>query len=126
VLFGDRYQRIAGADDQAVDAFLWGSKSWIAGASNCLPAEHVALHRLCVEKQDFLAGKCLMQAMLPLLYLLENGGKYLQYVKYGCELADSPVGLARPPLEELSAEEKSRFRKLWETLKGSSALKLVA
>jgi 4-hydroxy-tetrahydrodipicolinate synthase len=126
VFFENRFQRIAGADDQAVDAFLWGSKSWIAGASNCLPAQHVALYRACVEKQDFLAGKKLMRAMMPLLYLLENGGKYIQYVKYGCELAGSPAGHARQPLEPLSASEKARFKKLWDALRKSPALKLVA
>jgi dihydrodipicolinate synthase/N-acetylneuraminate lyase len=45
-------QRICGFDDQALDHFLWGSRSWIAGASNFLPAEHVALYEACVLKQD--------------------------------------------------------------------------
>ena len=35
--------------------------------------------------------------MLPLIYLLENGGKYIQYVKFGCELAGIPVGLCDRP-----------------------------
>lgn len=126
VFFEDRYQRIAGADDQAVDAFLWGAKSWIAGASNCLPAEHVALYKTCVEKQDFIAGKKLMHAMMPLLYLLENGGKYLQFVKYACELAGSPVGLTRQPLEALTAEEKAKFKKLWDAMKASPAASKMA
>lgn len=126
VFFDGRYQRIAGADDQAVDAFLWGAKSWIAGASNCLPAEHVALYRTCVEKQDYIAGQKLMHAMMPLLYLLENGGKYLQYVKYACEIAGSPIGTVRQPLEPLSADEKAHFKKLWDAMKSSSAMKLAA
>jgi 4-hydroxy-tetrahydrodipicolinate synthase len=126
VFFEERFQRVAGADDQAVDAFLWGAKSWIAGASNCLPAEHVALYRSCVEKQDYIAGKRLMQAMMPLLYLLENGGKYLQYVKYGCELAGSPLGTCRLPLEPLSAEEKANFKELWDAMKASPAVKMAA
>lgn len=124
--FDGRYQRIAGADDQAADAFLWGSKCWIAGASNCLPAEHVAVYRACVEKGDIVLGKNLMHAMMPLLYLLENGGKYLQYVKYACELAGSPVGLARQPLQGLSAEEKSGFKKLWDAMKKSPVMKMAA
>ncbi|MGH6931502.1 MAG: dihydrodipicolinate synthase family protein [Dongiaceae bacterium] len=126
VFFDDRLQRIAGADDQAVDAFLWGAKSWIAGASNCLPGEHVALYEVCVEKQDFVRGKRLMQALLPLLFLLENGGKYIQYVKYGCELAGSPVGDPRQPLLPLTAEEKAKFKKLWTELKSSLGKKLAA
>ena len=73
-----------------------------------------------------MAGKKLMHAMMPLLYLLENGGKYLQYVKYGCELAGSPVGHARPPLAPLAADEKARFKKLWDGVKNSSSRKRAA
>ena len=73
--FDKRFQRICGADDQAVDCFLWGARSWIAGASNFLPAEHVALYQACVVKKDFLLGQKLMHAMLPLFYLLEQGGQ---------------------------------------------------
>ena len=126
VFFDNRFQRIAGAHDQAADAFLWGAKSWIAGASNCLPAEHVAVYKACVEKQDYALGRDLMHAMLPLLYLLENGGKYLQYVKYACELAGSSIGTARQPLQPLSSEEKAQFKKLWDAMKKSPALKKAA
>jgi 4-hydroxy-tetrahydrodipicolinate synthase len=123
VSFDGRYQRIVGADDQAVDGFLWGAKSWIAGASNMLPAEHVALYQACVVRKDFVAGQTLMRAMLELFYLLENGGKYIQYVKYGCELAGVPVGDPRPPLHALSAEEKAKFRKLYEAVKQAGLAK---
>jgi 4-hydroxy-tetrahydrodipicolinate synthase len=117
VRFDGRYQRICGFDDQALDQFLWGARSWIAGASNFLPAEHVALYRACVVDSDWQKGKELMQTMLPLIYLLENGGKYIQYVKYGCELAGIPVGPMRPPMGGLTAAEKSEFKRLYEDLK---------
>ena len=106
VRFDGRYQRICGFDDQALDQFLWGARSWIAGASNFLPEEHVALYRACVVDGDWQKGKELMQTMLPLIYLLENGGKYIQYVKFGCELAGIPVGPVRPPMGGLTTEEK--------------------
>jgi 4-hydroxy-tetrahydrodipicolinate synthase len=70
-----KLQRICGFDDQALDHFLWGSRSWIAGASNFLPAEHVALYEACVLRGDWNLGKELMSTMMPLIYLLENGGK---------------------------------------------------
>jgi len=124
--FEDRFQRIAGADDQAVDAFLWGARAWIAGASNCLPAEHVALHKACVVKGDFKLGKVLMHKLLPLMYLLENGDRYLQYVKYGCELAGVPAGPGRRPLLELSTDEKAEFRRLFEQVKTANLAKLAA
>jgi 4-hydroxy-tetrahydrodipicolinate synthase len=126
VTFDERFQRICGADDQAVDCFLWGARSWIAGASNFLPAEHVALYRACVVKKDFLLGQRLMKAMLPLFYLLEQGGKYIQFVKYGTELAGLPVGPARRPLLPLSEEEKARFAKLYAEVKSADLGKLAA
>jgi 4-hydroxy-tetrahydrodipicolinate synthase len=117
--FDGRYQRICGFDDQALDQFLWGARSWIAGASNFLPAEHAALYRACVLDGDWRKGKELMQTMLPLIYLLENGGKYIQYVKFGCELAGIPVGPMRPPMGGLTTDEKSEFRRLYEDLKAT-------
>ena len=106
VLFEKQLQRICGFDDQALDHFLWGSKSWIAGASNFLPTEHVALYDACVVREDWKLGRKLMGAMMPLIYLLENGGKYIQYVKYGCELVGISVGGCRPPLGGLRKARK--------------------
>jgi 4-hydroxy-tetrahydrodipicolinate synthase len=123
VSFDGRYQRIVGADDQAVDGFLWGARAWIAGASNVLPAEHVALYETCVVRKDFVAGQRLMRTMLPLFYLLENGGKYIQFAKYGCELAGNPVGEPRRPLLPLSDEEKTRFRALYDAVKSAKLAK---
>ena len=119
VNFDTRYQRICGFDDQALDQFLWGARSWIAGASNFLPQEHVALYQACVVDGDWQRGKALMQTMLPLIYLLENGGKYIQYVKFGCELAGIPVGPMRPPMGGLTADERADFQRLYESLKAA-------
>lgn len=126
MLFDKQLQRVCGFDDQAFDHFLWGSRSWIAGASNFIPAEHVALYEACVVKGDWKLGKQLMSTMMPLIYLLENGGKYIQYVKYGCELAGIPVGEARAPLGGLSQEEKANFRKLYNDLKAAKIGRLAA
>jgi 4-hydroxy-tetrahydrodipicolinate synthase len=126
VHFEGRYQRVCGADDQAVDCFLWGARSWIAGASNFLPAEHVALYETCVLKKDFIRGQQLMHSMLPMFYLLEQGGKYIQYVKYGCELAGIPVGSARRPLLPLTENEKAGFRRLYDQLKSAKIGSLAA
>jgi 4-hydroxy-tetrahydrodipicolinate synthase len=112
--FADRYEIVCGADDQAFEYFLWGSRSWVAGASNFLPAEHVALYEACVVNRDYNAGRALMKDLLPLFMLMEQGGKYLQLCKYGCELAGVPVGETRRPLLPLSAEEKATFRKFYE------------
>jgi 4-hydroxy-tetrahydrodipicolinate synthase len=118
-------QRICGADDQAVDAFLWGARSWIAGASNFLPAEHIALHKAAVVKRDFVLAQGIMAAMMPVFYLLEQGGKYIQFVKYGAELAGLKLGPPRAPLQPLSEGEKAQFRGLYAKLKAAELSKLV-
>ena len=94
---------------KAVEYFLWGARSWVAGASNFLPAEHVALYDTCVRRRDLETGMALMRRLLPILMLMEQGGKYIQYCKYGCALAGVQVGDARPPLQPLSEVER-RFR----------------
>jgi len=67
-------------------------------ASNFMPAEHVALYEACVLRKDFADGIAVDEAMLKMFYLLEQGGKYIQYVKYGVELAGSQAGRrALPP-----------------------------
>lgn len=114
VNFADRYQIVCGADDQALEYFLWGSRSWVAGASNFLPAEHVALYDTCVGKRDAEGGLKIMRNLLPLFMLMEQGGKYIQFCKYGCELAGVPTGGTRAPLTPLSSAERQRFTELYE------------
>ena len=119
-------QRLIGNDDQAVDNFLWGSRAWIAGGSNCIPAEHVALYKATVVKKDFILGQRIMAGMLPLLNHLETCGKFLQCVKYGTELTGLARGVARPPLLELSEAEKSAFRAIFDKVKSANLPGLVA
>jgi 4-hydroxy-tetrahydrodipicolinate synthase len=109
---------ISGADDQAFDHLAWGAKGWVAGAANILPREHVALYQAVVRK-DLAAAKAIMHQILPLFMLLEGGGKYLQYVKYGCEILGIPVGQVRPPLGPLDDAEKARFRELFGKARGA-------
>lgn len=112
----DQLQLSCGMDDQVLEYFVWGARSWVAGASNFLAPEHVALHRACVVDRDFVAGRELAARLLPVLNLLEQGGKFCQYIKYGCELASLPVGPARRPLLPLNEEEKTAFRQAYATL----------
>ena len=110
--FKDRLLFSCGMDDQALEFFAWGAKSWVGGASNFLPEAHVALFDACVNKGDFRLGRKLMAQLLPVLELLERSGKFIQYVRYGCELAGLPVGVARAPLGGLSDDERSAFAQL--------------
>ncbi|MEI9425809.1 dihydrodipicolinate synthase family protein [Mesorhizobium sp. Cs1299R1N1] len=74
-----------------------------------LPAEHVALYNACVEREDFLLGRKPMKTMMPLIYLMQDGGKYNQF-KYGASACD-----VHAPLIGLSDVERSD--KLYENLK---------
>lgn len=112
----DQLQLSCGMDDQVLEFFVWGARSWVAGASNFLAPEHVALHQTCVVDQDFVTGRELAARILPMLNLLEQGGKFCQYIKYGCELAGLPVGPARRPLLPLNEHEKAAFKEAYETL----------
>ncbi len=124
--FTDQLDVVCGADDQAVEYFLWGARSWVAGASNFLPAEHVALYDTCVRRRDLETGMALMRRLLPILMLMEQGGKYIQYCKYGCALAGVQVGDARPPLQPLSEVERRHFRAAYETLAGEPPVTVAA
>lgn len=110
--FRDKLVLSCGMDDQALEFFAWGAKSWVGGASNFLPEAHTELFDACVNRGDFATGRQLMAQLLPVLELLERSGKFIQYVRYGCELAGTPVGIAREPLGTLTAEECQAFAKL--------------
>jgi 4-hydroxy-tetrahydrodipicolinate synthase len=114
--FKDRLVLSCGMDDQALEFFAWGAKSWVGGASNFLPEAHVALFDACVKQGDFATGRRLMTQLLPVLELLERSGKFIQYVRYGCELAGVPVGIARAPLGGLNEDERGAFAKLVQPL----------
>jgi 4-hydroxy-tetrahydrodipicolinate synthase len=110
--FKDRLLFACGMDDQVLEFFVWGAKSWYGAAGNFLPEMHMALYDACVNNGDFALGRKLMMQLLPVLEVLERGGKFIQYVRYGCELAGKPVGVARAPLGTLSDEERSAFAQL--------------
>jgi 4-hydroxy-tetrahydrodipicolinate synthase len=113
VRFGERYERVCGADDQALDYFLWDARAWVAGLSAALPAEHVALYEACVVRRDFAEGRRIMDRLLPLFLFAEGSGKYNQVAKFGCELAGVPVGDVRAPLQPLSDDERAACRALF-------------
>jgi len=94
-----------GWDDQALEFFAWGAKSWVCAGSNFLPREHVALYEACVLEKNFDKGRAIMTAMLPLMDFLECG-KFVQSIKFGCELIGLKTGSVRAPLRPLNSEEK--------------------
>lgn len=110
-------QLSCGMDDQALEFFAWGARSWICAGSNFLPEEHVALYETCVLQGDFAKGRRIMSAMLPLMRVLEQGGKFIQCVKHGVETTGLRAGPMRPPLRGLNVEEKRELEQVIRTLK---------
>lgn len=114
-------QMSCGMDDQALEFFAWGAQSWICGGSNFLPDEHIALYDTCVVKRDFAKGRRIMSAMLPLMAVLEQGGKFIQCIKHGVEVTGLRAGPMRPPLKGLNTEEKRELEQVIRTLKTTVA-----
>jgi 4-hydroxy-tetrahydrodipicolinate synthase len=104
-------------DDQALEFFAWGARSWICAGSNFLPEEHVALYEACAVRGDFATGRRIMSAMLPLMRVLEQGGKFIQCVKHGVEATGLSAGPMRPPLQGLNEDEKRELEQVIRTLK---------
>ena len=108
-LLGRDYPHIqlsCGMDDQALEFFAWGATSWTCAGSNFAPEAHLALYRACVEQGDFTRGRRIMKALLPLMRVLEQGGKFVQCIKHGMALRGLPVGPPRPPLRPLNKDDK--------------------
>ncbi|MBI1218607.1 MAG: dihydrodipicolinate synthase family protein [Rhodobacteraceae bacterium] len=112
-------QMSCGMDDQALEFFAWGARSWICAGSNFLPEEHIALYQACAVQGDFAKGRRIMSAMLPLMRVLEQGGKFIQCVKHGVETTGLKAGPMRPPLKGLNKDEKRELEQVIVTLKST-------
>lgn len=110
-------QLSCGMDDQALEFFAWGGKSWVCAGSNFLPAEHIALWKACAVEGDFHKGRRIMSAMLPLMRVLEQGGKFIQCVKHGCEMMGRYAGPPRAPLKALNKDDKRQLEQVVRVLK---------
>ncbi len=109
-----------GWDDQALEFFAWGARSWVCAGSNFIPREHIALYEACVVEKDFDKGRRIMAALMPLMDFLE-GGKFVQSIKYGCELAGLKTGGVRAPLLGMTDAEKQGLQAVVAKLKSDVA-----
>lgn len=114
-------QTSCGMDDQALEFFAWGARSWVCAGSNFLPEQHIALYKSCVLENDFAKGRQIMSAMLPLMRVLEQGGKFIQSVKYGVTLNGQFAGTVRKPLRDLNKDDKRQLEQVIRTLKTTIA-----
>ncbi|WP_171232813.1 dihydrodipicolinate synthase family protein [Ruegeria sp. HKCCA4812] len=110
-----------GMDDQALEFFAWGAPFWVCGGSNFLPAEHVALYEACVVEGNFTKGRRIMSAMMPLMRVLEQGGKFIQTIKHGVTMNGIDAGAMRPPLKCLNKDDKRALEQVTRVLKKTIA-----
>ena len=102
-------QLACGMDDQALEFFAWGARSWVCAGSNFAPRAHLALYQACVVEDDFNKGRRIMSAMMPLMRVLEQGGKFIQCIKHGLTLSDFKAGPPRKPLQALTKDDEQQL-----------------
>lgn len=112
--YKDRIQLVSGSDDIALDFMLWGAESWICGPANCMAKAVCDLDRT-FKAGDLKKAKDQMATLYTAMNILESG-KFVQKLKYGCEIQGTPVGECRAPLGPLTEEEKADFRKAMEPI----------
>ena len=112
--YKDRIQLVSGSDDIALDFMLWGAESWICGPANCMAKACVDLDNTW-KAGDLAGAKAKMATLYEAMNILESG-KFVQKLKFGCEVQGTPVGECRAPLGPLTSEEKAAFRKAMEPI----------
>ena len=105
-----------GMDDQALEFFAWGARSWVCAGSNFAPEAHIAMYQACAVEGDFTKGRAIMSAMLPLMRVLEQGGKFVQCIKYGLTLRGIDAGPPRKPLQPLNKDDKRALAEVIRTM----------
>ncbi|MDC1095255.1 dihydrodipicolinate synthase family protein [Planktomarina temperata] len=105
-----------GMDDQALEFFAWGARSWVCAGSNFSPEAHIALYQSCAVEGNFTKGRAIMSAMLPLMRVLEQGGKFVQCIKYGLTLRGIDAGPPRKPLQPLNKDDKRQLAEVIATM----------
>ncbi|MDG1969441.1 MAG: dihydrodipicolinate synthase family protein [Paracoccaceae bacterium] len=109
-------QLSCGMDDQALEFFAWGARSWVCAGSNFAPEAHIAMHKACAVEGDFAKGRRIMSAIMPLMRVLEQGGKFVQCIKYGMTGRGIDCGPPRRPMYPLNKDEKREFDEVVRTM----------
>jgi len=81
----------------------------------------VFLYETCAVQGDFSKGRRIMSAMMPLMRVLEQGGKFIQCVKHGTTMAGLDAGTVRPPLRPLNKDDKRELEQVIRVLKRTIA-----
>lgn len=109
-----KIQLISGSDDIALDFMFWGADSWICGPSNCMAQACCDLDR-AYKVGELVRAKEIMAKLYRAMNILESG-KFVQKIKYGCELQGLPVGECRAPLGPLTKDEMAALKEAMEPI----------
>lgn len=112
--YRDRIQLVSGSDDIALDFMLWGADAWICGPANCMARAVCDLDR-SYRSGDLDKAREQMATLYTAMNILESG-KFVQKLKYGCEIQGMPVGECRAPLGPRTDQEKADFRAAMEPI----------
>jgi 4-hydroxy-tetrahydrodipicolinate synthase len=105
--YADRLTIMCGSDDQAVDYFAWGVRSWLAGTANALPAHHVAVMQMA-NAGNITGARALFDQMLPWVQACESGS-YNQKAKLALESQGIDCGPVRAPLLPMAPDDATEF-----------------
>ena len=106
-----------GAEDQALEFFVWGATSWVTPMGNFFVEEAVDFYNACTRDKDFDKARAMMTALLPLMSAIEGGGNYAQSVKYAASFQGLPAGPVRPPMREMKEELKRELHQVLESVR---------
>ncbi|MDH7599240.1 MAG: dihydrodipicolinate synthase family protein [Sedimentisphaerales bacterium] len=109
---GERIVVFCGCDTIALEGLIMGAAGWVGGMVNVLPRMHRRLYDLVVQSGELAAARRLFYKILPVLEMAEQGGKYTQVVKTGCQIMGHPVGPPRRPLRPLDDHEYALLSRL--------------
>lgn len=104
-LCGERLQILVGVDDCVLEGVAMGAVGWIAGVTNALPEETVALFR-AARGGDAAEALALYRWLLPLLRM-DTVPKFVQLIKLMQQEAGLGSERVRPPRLEVAGAERA-------------------
>jgi 4-hydroxy-tetrahydrodipicolinate synthase len=114
-------QLLCGMDDQALEFFAWGARSWVCAGSNFLPEEHIALYEACAVQGDFRQGAA-DHVGDDAADARARTGRQVHPVRQA-RLRDgrNDAGPPRPPLKALNKDDKRQLEQVVRVLKRTIA-----
>jgi 1-pyrroline-4-hydroxy-2-carboxylate deaminase len=109
---GERFIRMAGLDDVALEGMLLGAVGWISGLTSAFPQESVALVKAIQDRRLEQALK-IYQWFMPLLHL-DAEHDLVQSIKLAEQIMGRGSELVRPPRLPLQGERRAQIIRMVE------------